>query len=241
MKPKIRSRYKRNPINNMAEPRFGRIIQFDERSRNYNIAEEVRDKPLRSYTWTLGFPVLDQIGGSCVGNGLTHELMARPARVQGLDQYFALNSIYFEAQKNDPWPGGAYPGANPFYEGTSVLAGFKQVVTLGYYTGYKWSFTLNDALLAIGYMGGGIAGINWLTDMMNTDSDGFIHPTGKIEGGHAIYINSINVREKSISFPNSWGEDWGISGYGKLSFDNFGKLLSDQGEFGIPVGRKLTP
>lgn len=30
--------------------------------------------------------------------------------------------LYFEAQREDEWPGGSYPGATPQYEGTSVRA-----------------------------------------------------------------------------------------------------------------------
>ncbi len=101
------------------DPRLDRLVLFDDASRNYPIrtlltAEQYR-KP-RSYTWR--FPtewLLDQgREGACVSCGWGHELMSRPRVVTGINMPWCRERIYFEAQRIDPWPGGAYPGASPF-------------------------------------------------------------------------------------------------------------------------------
>lgn len=71
--------------------------------------------------------------------------------------------LYFEAQRNDVWPGGAYPGAEEFYEGTSVRAGLEVVRTQGIIPRgetkpdqshgilvYRWATSIDDVLSVLG-------------------------------------------------------------------------------------------
>lgn len=218
------------------DKRLDRLVQFDERSKAYPIRTLVAEKPLRSYTWSL--PVyLDQGSeGACVGFSWSHELAARPVLVAGITNSTA-RTVYYEAQKIDEWAGGAYPDASPFYEGTSVLAGAKAVQGQGKIKEYRWAFSLQDALLALGYQGPGILGTWWYQGMMTPDEKGFIHPTGNKVGGHAIVVRGVNVTTKTVRLSNSWGTDWGKGGDCFMTFDEFEKVLLDEGEFCIPVGR----
>lgn len=219
--------------------RLDRLIQFDEKSRDFPIRSLVGEKPLRSYTWAVS-KVLDQgREGSCTGMAVAHELLARPVRVQGLDERFAKETIYWEAQKIDPWDGGSYPGASPFYEGSSVLAAVKVAQKLGYFESYHWSFTFRDALLGIGYGGGGIMGAYWTEDMYSPDKDGFIKPTGRRVGGHAFYVNKVSLKGGYVGAANSWGRGYGKDGFMKIRFDDFEKMLMDNGEMVFPVKRKF--
>jgi hypothetical protein len=77
---------------------------------------------------------------------------------------YAAQWLYYEAQKIDSWPGGGYPGADPFYEGTECRAGFETLRLRGHrrvYSGktypvdpangistYRWG-TLSDVLAAL--------------------------------------------------------------------------------------------
>lgn len=213
------------------EPRiFARLKQFDERSRAYGVTVGLETKQPRSYTWRC-YEQLDQgADGACVGFGVTHELVARPAEVQGLTDSYAKEQIYWEAQKIDPWDGGAYPGAYPFYEGTSVLAGAKVAKRLGWIEEYRWAFGLEQLKLGVGYNGPAVIGVPWYEGMFYPDANGFIHPTGQVAGGHCVLVNAISVTKKRFTIHNSWGAGWGMNGECYISFDDMGKLLSEWGE-----------
>ena len=108
------------------DPRLDRIVQFDDRSRNYPIRAQITPKQAskpRSYTWSVGKGLDQGNEGSCVGFSWAHELIARPAVFLYADYNYARNQIYKAAQEIDEWPGVAY-------EGTSVLAGAKIVKKL---------------------------------------------------------------------------------------------------------------
>jgi len=170
------------------------------------------------------------ISGNCVGFGICHELSAKPVEVQGLTNRYAREKIYWEAQKIDNMPGGAYPGAERFYEGTSVLAGVKIAHALGYFDSYRWAFSLEDLQLGIGYNGPAVLGLPWFEGMINTDKKGYIHPTGKKIGGHCILSNAVDIVKDRFTLHNSWGKAWGINGTCYISFEDMKKLLDLRGE-----------
>ncbi len=64
--------------------------------------------------------------GACVGFSLS-----RMMSLYNRKRYDA-RWLYHEAQRIDPWEGGAYEGAQPFYEGTMVRAGFDILRTKGH-------------------------------------------------------------------------------------------------------------
>lgn len=218
------------------DKRLDRLIQFDERSKAYPIRTLVADKKPRSYTWRLNTHLDQGSDGACVGFSWSHEMAARPVEIPNITNSTALNT-YYQAQQLDEWDGGAYPGATPFYEGTSVLAGAKAVSAQNHMKEYRWAFNLNDVILALGYQGPGVFGVNWTNDMFNPDAKGFIKPTGAIAGGHAILVRGVNVKTKTVRLSNSWGTSWGVNGDCFMTFDDFEKALLNDGEFCIPVAR----
>lgn len=225
----------------VSDPRLGRIPKFDERSKNFRVRDLVGEKPLRSYTWRCT-TLLDQgNSGSCVGHGIAHELIARPAESKGIDHRFAEEKIYWEAQKIDEWEGGAYPNANPQYEGTSVIAGVKIGRRLGYYEGYYWAFGLADTLLGLAYHGPAVLGIYWTEGMMEPDAKGYIRPTGQIIGGHCLLANQIEISAGCVNLVNSWGLAWGENGCAKITFKDLDKLLRMDGEAVFFVHRHAEP
>jgi hypothetical protein len=210
--------------------KFGRRIEFDDRSRDYRVRKLIYGLQPITNIWPCE-KVLDQGNeGSCVGHGIAHELIAEPIPCLEVDHPYAVY-IYKEAQKVDEWPGEDY-------EGTSVLAGLKVVNSLKWCDEYRWSFSHLDTQLGIGYEGPGVAGTYWYTDMMDADSNGFIHVTGNIEGGHCYLLIGVNIEEQYFTILNSWGV-WGINGTGraKLSFDDYEKLRTNEGEMAFLIGR----
>jgi hypothetical protein len=217
---------------------LGRIPQFDERSRAFPIRALVAAKAPRSYSWSCG-AVLDQgAQGSCVGHAWAHELIARPVVVPGIDHASAVQ-LYYAAQGLDDQPGGEYPGASPHYEGTSVLAGAKAVQNAGYLTEYRWAFGLDDLVLALGYHGPAVLGIDWHNDMFDPDASGLLHVGGGIAGGHAILANGVSIRKRLVRLHNSWGSNWALNGEAYIGFDDLAALLDAQGEACVPVQRAI--
>jgi len=251
--------------------RLGRLIHFDPRSLDHSIrpllAAAGAPRRQRSYSWALGRSGLDRaqpgtyipLGstggpsglpmdqgneGACTGFGWSHELLGKPkpANPQQVTARYAREQIYWEAQKIDPWPGGAYPGHEadgPFEEGSSVLAAAKVCQGLGHFKEYRWAFGLDDLILAVGYAGPAVLGIAWYDGMYEPDAEGYIHPTGEFMGYHCIATTAVSVRTKSFWLPNSWG-DWGPQrGWCRLSFDDMDRLLHEEGEACIPIQRNL--
>lgn len=226
---------KQSGISNVAkDPRLGRLISFDDRSKNFPIMSllplKAEYKP-RSYTWRCNV-VLDQgQEGSCVGHGWAHELAARPVAVKGVTHPLAVK-IYKLAQTIDEWPGENY-------EGTSVLAGVKALKQMypKSIDHYRWAFGLDEVVATIGYFGPVVLGVNWYSGMFNTDADGFIHVKGQIAGGHCLIARAVDVKKKTITLHNSWGASWGVNGTAKISFADLKRLLNESGDACVPVGR----
>jgi len=220
------------------DARLDRIEEFDERSRNYSIGDIRKTRKLRSYTWRCNEWFDQGREGACVGFSLGHELAARPAEVRGLDYEYLVKDIYWEAQKNDYWDGGSYPGASPQYAGTSVIAGVKRVKQLGYIEEYRWAFNIDDVLYGVGHNGPAVIGVGWHRDMLTPDKDGFIKPTGGVVGGHAILITAVNVKKGYVTLRNSWGRGWGKDGNCYVTFADLEYLLNRNGECCFLLRRK---
>lgn len=257
-----------------SDPRLGRIPQFDQRSRLYPIrtfkvaGKQIADHNPQSKSWDLN-EYLDQGSeGRCVEYSICHELLAQPEEVELnlVEQILAGKLIYWPAQHEDEWEGGSYPDADPFYEGTSVLAGIRVTARLGFYTEYHWAFSLEDAVVALGHVGPLVLGMNWYDGMSTPDEDGFLPVTGEIVGGHAILSPAITIKYTSLSlweriknlfFPgsvpfkkvnleksyltlhNSWGPLWGENGRAKLKLADFDRLRKEGGEVCLITGRSL--
>lgn len=232
------------------DERLGRLIQFDERSRQYPLRAPVRR--LRSYTWRIDGLWLNQgREGACVAFAGGHELAARPSEVRGsILDFNSLVSIYHEAQKIDPWPGGMYPGASPRYEGTSVLAGIKALHRMGYFEEYRWAFNMFDLAYGVGHNGPVWMGTWWYEGMYNTDANGYLHPTGAKVGGHSWIIYGVKIvktndvvdfNKSYFKCRNSWGRSWGVNGDFKLSLKEAETLLMDDGEAAFLLKRKTKP
>lgn len=209
------------------DPRLGRIRQYDARTLNYPI-KAVLNNPVkpRSMTW-LCTTYLDQGNiGACVGFAVAHEAIARPDIIPDVN-YTTAMKVYRRAQELDPWPGTDY-------EGTSVLAGLKAAMELGWYTEYRWAWSLDELILGIGHHGPAILGINWYDGLFTPDSRGNIKISGSVAGGHAIMAVGVSVPKRKFRLHNSWNKGWGINGDAFISFDDMERLLNEQGEAAFP-------
>lgn len=216
--------------------RLGRVVQFDERSRNFPLMEtaEMFEAKPRSHSWRMDSSVLDQGNeGACVGFGISHELKAYPAEVQGVT-YDSAMEIYHEAQKIDEWPGENYSG-------TSVLAGLKTAKAKGFFDEYRWTFSLDELILGVGHNGPAVMGTVWYDGMYTpTKCCGRIYPTGSVVGGHCYLLVSVDVKREVFTMLNSWGPGWGNNGRAEIGFADMDTLLQNQGEAAFAMHRHTT-
>lgn len=225
------------------DQRLDRLPSYDPRNANFPAtALLVGDAPLRRRSWRL-YSYLDQgAEGACVEFGWAHELNAQPFSVKSktVRKLVKEHAIYFPAQRIDEWPGGAYPGANPFYEGTSVLAGAKITKELGFIESYYWTKSGYEVAQVVAQRGPVVLGLNWHEGMSNPSKSGIITPTGRVLGGHCVAATALKrlADEWYIGGPNSWGKDWGDKGRWWMELSQFENLFSSRGDGCVPVGRK---
>lgn len=220
----------------MTEFGLGRRPEFDERSRAFGVMEIVEVPKPRSYTWACGASLNQGPDGACVGFAWAQELAARPVVVKGLG-YAAGMAFYRRAQQLDEWP-----GEEPTYVGTSVLAGAKAVMEAGHLREYRWAFGADELAVAVSRQGPAVIGIDWHRDMFSPDAAGWIRPTGDVVGGHAILVRGYNVRLRRFLLHNSWGAQWGGRGLAPpgcafISHDDLADLLARWGDCCVPVKR----
>lgn len=234
------------------DPRLDRLIEFDEASRDYPVRLMVANRWSRSFTWRVPQHLDQGQEGACVGFAWSHELLAFPRMVRDLTDQTA-RELYWAAQRIDQWPGGSYPGATPRYEGTSILAGAKATMATGHIEEYRWAFSLEDLVLALGYAGPAVLGLAWFQGMSHANVMGFIEPTGQQIGGHAILAYGVRIflrpgakygkhtwadvdlNRSYVKLWNSWGSNWGARGSCYVTLVNMAKLLALQGEACIPT------
>lgn len=231
------------------DPRLNRHVRHDELSRLY--AFDTSGLALRSVRHARRIPILDQGQlGSCTGNAGVgclgtdpyystvaggdgaHRAFSRRAGVgtrYSLDEAGAVQ-LYSDATAVDDFP-GRYPPEDTGSDGLTIA---KVLTKAGEISGYRHTFTLNDALLAL-TVTPFITGISWYNSMFTPDATGRVQPDGRtgLAGGHEIVADELNVEREEVWFANSWGASWGIDGRFWMTFEDYGHLLDQQGDVTI--------
>lgn len=175
--------------------------------------------------WTMK-PALDQ--GQlprCVGYATRQWLSSSPVPdPSGPDQ----DTLYFEAQKRDEWPGEGY-------DGTSDRGSMKYLQELGYIEEYRWSSRAEEGLAFVLTRGTLLLGIPWLAGMDEPDKEGIIRATGAERGGHEILVAGASRTRGLFRLLNSWGPGWGQNGRAWISGEDLQALLDRRGSLLCPV------
>lgn len=214
-----------------ADPRLRRYVNHDSRSRAF--AYDTSGLTLVNTRHVRHVPVLDQGDlGSCTGNaGIgclgTGRFFTDRGTHYSLDEAGAV-ALYSDATKADPYE-GTYPPTDTGSDGLTVA---KVLTKAGEIAGYRHTFTLNDALLALTKTPW-ICGTNWTDGMFAPDSDGRVRPTGAVAGGHEYVAEQLDVDHQRVWFTNSWGASWGVDGRFYMTWDDFGALLRRDGDVTI--------
>ena len=155
--------------------RLDLIQEFDERRLAFRVQDILPSQEPISKVWYVP-DCLDQgQTGGCAGFATTAILRAEPGigDRDKLDARFATEKLYWEAQRNDPFPGGEYPGGDGG-QGTTLTAVLKVARDLGLITGGKNGFTLQDLILGIGYCSPALLGTSWRDGMQWPGSAGML-------------------------------------------------------------------
>lgn len=242
---------------NVDDVRLDRLQNFDDRSRNYGVAQLVGyTSSLKTKTWALPrTQFVDQKNeGACVSAGFGHDTAAMPLATSQLKMPWLREKVYHQAQREDPWEGGAYPGASPQYEGTSVLAGAKVMQRFGFFDSYHWCFTIDEVISAVVNLGSIVVGWNWTEGQMHPQPNGLMKYEGNVLGGHCVSPRGIwcpdssgvisripgkpKVGEPVLVIPQSWGLGYGNKGEVYMPLSEAEKAMNNGGEQLVPTERK---
>ena len=166
--------------------------------------------------WDNSDTVLDQADtGHCVGFG-----HAQWGNTDPVDDNYANNDghdIYYEAKVIDGEPKAE--------NGTSVHSGIKAMKNRKRVTAYAWTSAIPEMKQWVLTKGSLIIGSDWYTGMFNPDTNGFIKPSGVVEGGHCYIIIGWDDAD-NLTILNSWGSGWGKGGRAFIKSADFGKLIN---------------
>lgn len=232
-------RYQHIPERYVRGKRLGRHVKHDPRSLRYLYPAHQVDG-LVSVKHERYVPVLDQGDlGSCTGNaaegacgtamlftGIPTTDPARPTGDADTDEKQAVD-LYSAATALDDYQ-GTYPPEDTGSDGLSVA---KAAQKAGLIAGYTHCTDLDSALKALSQQPV-ITGVNWYDSFDTPDGAGLIKigKRAQVRGGHEFVLDELDVENKLVGFTNSWGEGWGLNGRAYLSWDDFGRLLSEQGD-----------
>lgn len=194
------------------DPRLGRVPQFDEASRGFDIRATLEEHDtvgvIHSRSWYNPLYLNQGQTSACTGESRTYDLGGSPVPLrvtqdllnalakeghtltgktlrQRFDQDFA-QAIYRIAQKYDEWAGEDY-------EGSSVLGALKACAALGLIGEYRWAFNIDDMCSALSTLGPVVVGTTWYNSMFDPRPSGAleIDPSSGEAGGHAYCFRRI--------------------------------------------------
>ncbi|AZS12633.1 peptidase [Mycobacterium phage DrLupo] len=228
---------------------LGRRKLHDPRSRNfaYPVTRSTVDIGSRSITHRMDSDHLDQFYlGACVGFSGAQLLNCRIAKKSRMvantkskrtafDYGYMNNDDGIEFYSNstllDPFD-WVYP---PTDEGSSALGLMKSWQELGIIRSYRWAFTFDQFLSALGKQPV-LVGTNWYSGMsepIRRNGRWLAVPGGTPQGGHEYLATGILGPSKLIRCEQSWGEGF----YAKtfyITFDNMRWLLDQGGDVAVP-------
>jgi hypothetical protein len=233
-------RIEEHPPTHPSAGRLGRHVRHDPRSLAYRFPARSTGT-LRSVRHERHIPVLDQGDlGSCTGNAaegacgtgvlfdaIPAGLPARPSTTNADSDEEQARALYSAATQLDGYD-GEWPPDDTGSDGLSVA---KAAQRAGLISGYQHAMSLDAALAALADQPV-ICGISWYDSFDEPDDNGLIRiaKRASVRGGHEFVLDELLVDERLIGATNSWGLGYGKQGRMYIGWDDFGRLLDEQGD-----------
>ena len=221
----------------MPDKGTGRVPHYDPRNENYRVADALargllprdvniirkiaRAMGLReTRSWRQWMFFNQGAYPACTGYGSATLVAADPVRPK-LDKLRALNPMqwYLDNQALDRSEGRNYS------EGATTLAAMKVGQKYGYWSTYRWAYTMAEILPVIHDSTPVVVGTNWYESMWDRDSEGIarIKPGSTNAGGHLWCINGYNPRRGLVRYASTWDD-----GYYFIPVDDLRQLIEDE-------------
>ena len=149
---------------------------------------------------------------ACSAYATCADIQAEYWLAHGTPKDFDELALYAEAKKQDRMDG----------EGTTLEATVWSAKTLGYVkdiasiTEVRTRYELKWAIAQRRHV---ICGFHIHAGWNDVNEDGKIRDGGESIGGHAV--NACAYNPDGVVVANSWGKQWGINGFGELSWESF--------------------
>lgn len=117
---------------------------------------------------------------------------------------------------------------------SSCADGDKRSFKIADYTTPTWLFGSKDAIKNALQTGPVVSSMIVYDDFFFYKSGVYTHTTGAMAGGHAVMIVGYSDEEQAWIIRNSWGEEWGMKGFAKISWNDTSGVGTQT--WGVKVG-----
>lgn len=219
-------------------------LDFRDKLYSPNLYEVPTHIDLEDYI-KVGVPILDQgREGACTGFGLAtvaNYLLIKRKVIPDRNRVSA-RMLYQMARRYDEWPGEDYSGSSargamkgwykhgvcgeecwPYAEiedlylnDTRSADALLRPLGAYYRVNHKDLVSMHAAMAEVGVL---YATARVHDGWQNVKGDGKIAQSNKILGGHAFAI--VAYDERGFWIQNSWGDKWGLNGFGLITYDDW--------------------
>jgi hypothetical protein len=215
--------------------RLGRHVLHDPRSRDFDARAIARPRPLVTTIHASRTGPWDQGNiGSCTANAALGCLVTSPNHIQRILGEDDAKVLYRAETRLDD---SQIPGRwEPDDTGSTGLWSMKALHQAGLIKSYHHAFRLSTVLHLLLDLPVS-TGVTWYESMFDVDQDNTIKVdfNSRVAGGHQVCLVGLDVEREAVRVRNSWGTGWADSGYAWLRFEDYDRLLMEDGDAVCPV------
>lgn len=177
----------------------------------------------KSWYWPVSHILDQELSPHCVGFAWASFGITLPVG-QPTWQNAMGHKLYYAAKVEDGFPKAE--------NGSNTRSGAKAFMQFSKFEGgiYAFASTLDQIVTWLLTNGPCVTGTNWYTGMMSPTSTGLLRLTGNWEGGHEWILTGVDTDTRLLQGTNSWGTAFGKHGQFYIRFDDYQRLLDEQGD-----------